>query len=222
MATQTLTINIKPSNFNPIYLKYSKNITTSLKILFGGSSSGKSVEIATEVVCDVLEGYNYLICRKVQATVRKSVFNEVRKAIVRLEVSQYFTINKSDLEITNKLNGKQILFVGLDDPEKVKSITPAKGVINKIWVEEATETERDDIKQLKKRLRGRSRFKKQLILSFNPILQSHWIYIDYFKDFWVEGQNFIANKDISILKTTYKDNDFLTEEFVGTVGQFTI
>ena len=212
LAHQTVTLNITPDNFNPIYLEHSVEITTFMKILFGGSSSGKSVQLAMEAVLDVLKGHNYLICRKVQNTVRKSVFNEVRKAIIRLGVDKYFNINKSDLEITNTLNQKQILFVGLDDVEKVKSITPINGVITKIWVEEATEVGHDDIKQLRKRLRGRTQFTKQLILSFNPILKSHWIYQEYFRDFWREDKNFIANDHVSILKTTYKDNDFLTDD----------
>ena len=212
MENQSLTINIDEDNFNPVYLKHSVYIDTPIKILFGGSSSGKSVDLAIETVMDCLKGQNLLICRKVQATIKKSCFNEVKKAISLLNVSDKFSINKSDLIVTNRLNGKQVLFVGLDDPEKVKSITPEKGVINKIWVEEATETERDDIKQLQKRLRGRTKHKKQLVLSFNPILKSHWIYKEYFEGFWIEGQNFIANEAISILKTTYKDNYFLEPE----------
>jgi len=47
-------------------------------------------------------------------------------------------------------NGYQIYFRGLDDPEKLKSIIPEKGVITDIIIEEATETKRDDIKHLEK------------------------------------------------------------------------
>ena len=212
MENQSLAINIDEDNFNPIYLEYSQYNETSLQIVFGGSSSGKSVSEADKRVTRVLEGRNSLICRKVANTIRRSCFNEVTKAIHKFDVASYFSINKSDLVITCKINGKQILFGGLDDVEKIKSITPAVGVLNDIWVEEATECDEADIMQLKKRLRGRSKFKKSITLSFNPILKTHWIFRKYFKDFWKEGQNYIEKDGLSILKTTYLDNKFLEKE----------
>lgn len=45
------------------------------------------------------------------------------------------------------------MFTGLDDVEKVKSITPAKGVLERIFIEEATEIKEDAYMQLTKRLR---------------------------------------------------------------------
>lgn len=47
--------------------------------------------------------------------------------------------------ITNKVNQAQIVFAGLDDVEKLKSITPRKGVIERIFIEEATEVKRNVI-----------------------------------------------------------------------------
>lgn len=69
------------------------------------------------------------------------------KVIRNWGVSELFTVNKSDMVITCS-NGYQILFGVLDDVEKMKSITPAKGVITDIVIEEATETERATVKQL--------------------------------------------------------------------------
>lgn len=182
-----------------------------MQIFFGGSSSGKSYFIAQKIVLDNMDGANWLVCRNVAKTVRKSVFNEIKKAIVKAGLLQWYRINTSDMVITNKLNGKQILFAGLDDPEKVKSVTPEVGVIERIFVEEATEVKREAIKQLKKRLRGRSKISKHIYLAFNPILKSHYLYQEYFKN-WVDGKNVYKDKDLLIVKTTYKDNLFLTPE----------
>ena len=113
--------------------------------------------------------------------------------------------------ITCLANNKQILFVGLDDPEKVKSITPISGVITDIWVEEATETEYRAVKQLYKRLRGKSKWTKRVILSFNPILQTHWIYKEYFSK-WNEDDDFYEDEKLIIIHSTYKDNRFLTDD----------
>lgn len=186
---------------------------TRTQIFFGGSSSGKSYFLAQRAVIDVCKGRNYIICRNVAGTIKKSVFNEVLKAIGRFKLLPYFHINRTDMVITCLSNKKQILFVGLDDPEKVKSITPIHGVITDIWVEEATETEYKAVKQLYKRLRGRSKWTKRLILSFNPILQTHWIYKEYFHS-WNEDDEFYENEDLIIIHSTYKDNNFLTKDDV--------
>lgn len=198
--------------YNKVYLPYMID-PTYLQIFFGGSSSGKSYFLAQRTVLDVAEGgHNYLITRKVARTIRGSVFNEIRKAISFFELSPLFKINETDMIITCA-NGYQILFVGLDDVEKVKSITPAKGVITDIWCEEATEDEYDDIKQLEKRLRGASSVKKRIILSFNPILQTHWIYSEYFAG-WADDSKVYRDADKLIVHTTYKDNTFLTDDDV--------
>lgn len=194
---------------NPVYIPY-LNKPQFLQIFFGGSSSGKSFFITDKIVIDTINGCNWLCCRNVAKTIRNSVFNEVVKSISSMDVTQYFKINKSDMVITCTLNNRQILFCGLDDPEKVKSITPQDGVLERIFIEEATEVKRDSYLQLKKRLRGRSAHSKHILMAFNPILKSHWIYKDFFGK-WEDGKNKYEDKDVTILKTTYKDNLFLTK-----------
>jgi phage terminase large subunit len=187
-----------------------------MQIFFGGSSSGKSVFESERCVFDILEGNrNYLVCRQVGRTLRGSVFTEVCKTITRWGVNDLFDINKSDMVITCH-NDCQIIFTGLDDVEKLKSITPKKGVITDIWAEEATETEEGSLKQLEKRLRGGSEnIPKRITLTFNPILQSHWIYQTYFSGFaWADDQKYYSTPELAILKTTYKDNRFLTKQDV--------
>lgn len=203
-------VNVSKKVFNPVYLPYLESDTYT-QIYYGGSSSGKSYFLAQRCIWDMLKGgHNYLIVRKVARTVRKSVYNEITKAISFFQVSKLFHENKSDLVITGP-NGYQIMFAGLDDVEKVKSITPAKGVITDIWVEEATEADYGDIKQLQKRLRGRALVEKRIILSFNPVYQTHWIYQEYFKGRWDDSSQQYNSDLLSILKTTYRDNTFLTD-----------
>lgn len=205
-----ITLQIDPSRFNNVTLKYRRANTHRYQIDFGGGSSGKSYGIAQNAVLDVFGGkHNYLVTRNVAKTLRHSCFNEIVKAIGSFNLSHYFSVNKSDLVITCNLNKKQFLFAGLDDPEKIKSITPIDGVITRIWVEEATECERAAVKQLDKRLRGRASVTKSLILSFNPILQTHWIVSEYFDGLWQAGKQYVESDSVSILKTTYKDNRFL-------------
>lgn len=203
-------VEVSKKIFNEVYLPYLHD-NTRTQLFFGGASSGKSYFLAQRTVLDIIEGNrNYLITRNTQNTIKKSVFNEVTKAIGNFKLSRYFHVNKTELVITCA-NGCQILFCGLDDPEKIKSITPEKGVITDIWLEEATEADYQKVKQLNKRLRGRSKVSKRLVMSFNPILQSHWIYQNYFKN-WDDSRYEYRDGNLVILKTTYKDNRFLTDQ----------
>ena len=203
-------ISFKKEIFNPIYRKHLRNYKR-YQLFFGGSSSGKSYFLAQRCIIDILKGgRNYLICRNNATTIRKSVFNEILKAIDFFKANDLFKVNKSEMIITCQ-NGYQIMMVGLDDSEKVKSTTPAKGVITDIWVEEATETDYKDFKQLNKRLRGKSKHVKRIVLSFNPILKSHWIFKQFFT-LWDEKEQLFLGDEVSILKTTYKDNEFLTKD----------
>lgn len=212
MRNMAINLEINPDVFNPIYLKYQLNNNNRYQIYFGGSSSGKSFSLAQRTVLDVFKGNrNYLIVRNVQSTLKRSCLNEITKAISNFKLNEYFQVNKTDMIITCKLNKKQILFCGLDDVEKVKSITPIDGVITDIWVEEATETDYKAVKQLDKRLRGKSKVVKRLTLSFNPILKDHWLYTEYF-DIWEDDKQYVEKDNVSILKTTYKDNKFLAED----------
>ena len=154
-----------------------------------------------------------MVTRQVGRTIRGSVFAETVRVIREWGLQSLFNINKSEMLITCN-NDYQIIFAGLDDVEKLKSLVPAKGAITDVWIEEATETDRNAVKQLYKRQRGGDEdTPKRLTMSFNPILQSHWIFMDYFAGIgWADDQKEYHDEEISILKTTYKDNRFLTDK----------
>ena len=204
------TIRLDGGLLNAVYLPHLRN-AHRYQLYFGGSSSGKSVFLATRTVLDCMQGRNILVLRNVARTLRGSCWNEIYKAVTRMGLTAYFAISKADMTITCTLNGAQILFAGLDDVEKIKSITPQSGPLTDIWIEEATETAYEDYKQLDKRLRGASRHTKRLTLSFNPVYKTHWIYREFF-GIWDDAKNYAESDTVSILKTTYKDNRFLTAD----------
>ena len=202
---------ILPGNcLNRAYRPHLHN-THRYQIYFGGAGSGKSVFLATRCVLDALSGRNTLVVRQVARTLRTSCWNEILKAVDRLGLQRLFRVSKTEFTITARCNGAQILFAGLDDVEKIKSITPARGPLTDIWMEEATECGYADYKQLDKRLRGQSSHPKRLTLSFNPIAQTHWLYREFFS-IWRDDRPYSESGAVSILKTTYRDNRFLTEE----------
>ena len=150
-----INVNIPKSAFNTAYLPYIEN-QARVQIFFGGASSGKSkFVIGQRTIYNLLQGgHNYLICRQTKTSIRGSVATEIQKVIEEWGLHDLFSVNKTDGTVTCE-NGYQADFAGLDDVEKLKSITFKKGVLTDIIVEEATETQKNSVKQLMKRQRGK-------------------------------------------------------------------
>ena len=194
-------IQISKKVFNDVYLPYLDN-TDRYLVFYGGGSSGKSYYIAQRYIYKLIHPTrcNLLVVRQTGDTNRKSTFPLLKQVISHWNLAQHFKVNESDMRIKCLLTGNEVAFAGLDDVEKIKSITFENGELTDIWVEEATETQEADINQLKVRLRG-GKTKKQIVLSFNPINIQHWI----------KG-HFIDSGLATVCFSTYKDNKFLTDD----------
>lgn len=141
-------------------------------IFKGGRGSLKSSFCGTVIPLVMIEpgneNVNALVLRKQQNTLRDSVYNQIVSGIDRLGLSDEFQAFVSPLKIVRKATGQEILFRGLDDPLKVKSIKPSKGYIGITWFEECdTFSGMKEIRSVQQSaLRGGSRF--WTFLSFNP------------------------------------------------------
>jgi phage terminase large subunit len=197
----SIDIKISKKVFNDVYIPYLNNDDRYL-IFYGGGSSGKSYFIGERLIYKLItpKKCNCLIVRQTADTNRRSTFPLLKQVISNWNLSEYFKVNESDMRIVCTLTGNEIAFAGLDDVEKIKSITFANGELTDIWVEEATECQEADINQLKVRLRG-GKSKKQMVLSFNPINIQHWI-----------KKHFIDSGLATVCFSTYKDNKFLTDD----------
>ena len=198
-----MNVNIKISKkvFNDVYLPYLDN-TDRYLLFYGGGSSGKSYYIAQRYIYKLIHPTrcNLLVVRQTGDTNRKSTFPLLKQVISNWNLAEHFKINESDMRIKCKLTGNEVAFAGLDDVEKIKSITFENGELTDIWIEEATECQEGDVNQLKVRLRG-GKTKKQMVLSFNPINIQHWI-----------KKHFIDSGLATVCFSTYKDNKFLTDD----------
>lgn len=207
-------VEIHQSVFNACYLEYLEDFTDT-QIFFGGAASGKSRFVAQRTVFRLLQGRNSLIARKVASTLRASCFSEILQVIGDWNVERFFDVRPALGTITCIPTGAQAVFVGLDNPEKIKSIRPANGVFDDVWVEEATEISFSDYRQLRLRQRGASEGRKTFTLSFNPILRSHWINQQIMLPAgWTDDRRELRTLDLLIFKTTYRDNRFLTPQDV--------
>ena len=204
-------ITIPKSAFNPVFVPYLTDSTHRYLILYGGAGSGKSVFAVQRFLYRLLTLplCNLLVVRAVAATNRDSTFALFRQVISRWGLSALFTCRESDLRITCA-NGNSVIFKGLDDTEKLKSVTFPKGELTDIWVEEASEVREEDFNQLDVRLRGKGTH-KQMVLTFNPVSVLHWL-----------KRRFFDRQDprALVVKSTYKDNRFLDEDYKATLESY--
>ncbi len=173
-------------------------------ILYGGAGSGKSHVAAQKILIRAIteKNHRFLIVRKVARTLRASVFQMFRDLIAEENISHKFKINKTDMTIECIDSGSTLLFFGLDDVEKLKSIAG----VTSIWIEEASEVTKEDFDQLNLRLRSdKKELYMQIILSFNPVNIEHWLKREFFDK---------SKEDSYIQKTTYLDNRFLPKEYL--------
>lgn len=174
------------------------------QVAWGGAGSGKSHIVARKYLYRILKEsdvqHKFLIARKVNRTLKRSVFTLFKSIIAKWGLYEEFEFNLTDLTITYKANGSQLMFTGMDDPEKLKSIEGVTG----IWMEEATEFTQEDFEQLDLRLRGKTKYPKQITLTLNPISEQHWIKRVFFDD-PIQGA--------FTLHTTYLDNSFIDDEY---------
>jgi len=188
--------------FMPLYFDEHRYL-----VLKGGGGSGKSVFAARKLIERAMHepGHRFLICRKVGKTLRESCWRNILLQLAEYYPGRY-KVNKTDLTITCD-NQSVFIFSGLDDVEKLKSIVDIDG----IWIEEASETLEGDLNQLDIRMRGESKYYKQIIISFNPVSVMHWL----------KGR-FFDRKDprAKTSETTYHDNRFLPEEDRQTLEAF--
>lgn len=189
---------------NTVYYRYLW-CTKRFQVYYGGAGSGKSVFVAQKVLFRVMTEpkTRVLVLRKVSKSTRYSTLESILDLIIEWNLTPFFEIHKSEYRITFKGNGNDIIFAGLDDPEKIKSIRR----VTIIWMEEATEFTPDDLKQLNLRLRGIipgcPGKKKEIYLSFNPIDEDHWLKARFFDT---------VDEDCEVLKTTYLDNKYLEQD----------
>ncbi len=183
-------------------------------VLKGGGGSGKSIFAGQKILERVTteKGHRFLICRKVGKTIRESCFNQLVGQLCQMNPDVKYKVNKSDMRITFD-NGNEILFSGLDDVEKLKSIYNITG----IWIEEASELKESDFNQLNIRLRGKTKNYKQIIITFNPISVTHWLKRRFF------DCTDLPQKERAKIRThesTYKDNRFLDREAIEVLEAF--
>lgn len=182
------------------------NFKGRYRVCKGSRASKKSKTTALNTIVRMMEypQANTLCVRKTFRTLKDSCFTELKWAIHRLGVEEWWETKESPLEMTYKPTGQKILFRGLDDPLKVTSITVEVGVLCWLWIEEAYEISSEaDFDTLDESIRGEmpAGLFKQITLTFNPWNEHHWLKKRFF--------DAAPDPDILTLTTNYMCNEWL-------------
>ena len=175
------------------------------RVCKGSRASKKSKTTALNFIYRIMKHpqANLLVVRKTFRTLKDSCLTDLKWAIKRLQVEDYWETKTSPLEITYKPTGQKILFRGLDDPLKITSITVDVGYLCWGWIEEAYEiTSEADFDVLDESIRGDmpEGLFKQWTLTFNPWNEHHWLKKRFFD---------VESPDVLAMTTDYRCNEWL-------------
>lgn len=178
-----------------------ENAKTKNVIIYGGAGAGKSYTLAQFLLLRILLRYKnkrLLVTRKYNPSLKLSTYQLIKEFLTSWGIP--FEELKSQ-QLIKLVNGNEIIFRGMDDPEKIKSTE-----FNYIWMEEATEFTVEDYHQLRLRLRRATAGQRnQMFLTFNPVGKTNWVYKTFFER---------EQENTKILHVYYKDNPFLDEEYI--------
>lgn len=177
------------------------------RVLKGGRASKKSRTMAIESIFKIMKHpeANMVALRNTFNTHKDSTYAVLKWAARRLGVYHLWKFTESPLEAKYLPTGQKILFRGFDDPLKITSITVDVGVLCWAWIEEAYEIEdEEEFRTFDESIRGDmpSGLWKQITLTYNPWVNSHWTK----SRFWDQ-----EDPEAETFTTTYKCNEWLDE-----------
>lgn len=180
--------------------------TKKYNVLRGGAGSGKSYAVADDVILRTLEPVlsRTIVARKVAATMRQSVFRLIENRIHDMCLSDRFKINKTEMTFTAGRN--EIVLVGLDDVNKLKSIYDPTDA----FLEEADQVTQSDFEEIDRRIRSITGRKPKITLSFNPTSAFSWLKKYFYDTDTVSDETYH-------LTTTYRDNAFIDPGYATTI-----
>ena len=143
----------------------------------GGRGSGKSSYLSVELLLQLLKhpDCHALALRKVGNTLRTSVYAQLLWAVGALGLTGRFRCSLSPMEMEYLPTGQRILFFGMDDPGKLKSLKLPTGYIGILWFEELDQFDEEEVRSVEQSAFRGGEFSLSL-KSFNPPANAaHWV-----------------------------------------------
>lgn len=168
----------------------------------GGSGSSKSFSVAQLLIEKLVneDDKRFVIARKTMPACKRSSYDLIINFLKDYGIYREDKHNKTDHIYRYKNN--EMLFLGLDEPTKIKSISTG---VNYVWLEEANEFTYDDYRMFWVQVRKQTpeSERNHLYLTLNPTDESSWI-----------PKRLITEEDVEVIHSTYKDNPFLSQDYV--------
>lgn len=178
-------------------------------VLAGGRGSTKSSYVSLEIPLLLMQNpeCHAVILRKVANTLRNSVYTQMEWALDALRISDKWKMTISPMEMIRKATGQKILFFGVDDKAKIKSIKLPFGYVGVVWYEELDQfAGMEEIRNLNQSLmRGGSKF--WCFSSYNPPKSANN---------WVNEEMLLDEQDRLVHRSDYLsvNPDWLGPQFI--------
>lgn len=178
-------------------------------VLAGGRGSTKSSYVSLEIPLLLMQNpeCHAVILRKVANTLRNSVYTQMEWALDSLHISDKWKMTVSPMEMVRKATGQKILFFGVDDKAKIKSIKLPFGYVGVVWYEELDQfAGMEEIRNLNQSLmRGGSKF--WCFSSYNPPKSANN---------WVNEEMLLDEQDRLVHRSDYLsvNPDWLGPQFI--------
>ena len=203
-----ITLNISKTAFSPTLFPLLLDYSHRWEVYKGSAGSGKSYFITQKLITRCCrEKIKVLVCRRYGSTIRNTCFSLFKEILTKWQLLPYVKIRETDFNIKFP-NGSEIIFMGLDEETKLLSLND----IGTIFIEEVFEVNKDIVEQLNLRMRSTVP-NQQILMAFNPISKAHWLY-----NFCIEN----PLKSFFFSETTYKDNPFLSKEYVNSLEELIV
>lgn len=222
---------------NPRFENFIYDWNYKTYLLVGGYGSSKSYGISQKLILKCLqEKRKVLVVREVYDTHRDSTFSLFKEI---LELWGLLASTKREARLKHKVlakespfklefyNGSEVIFKGMDKPEKLKSING----VSIVWLEECSEIKYAGYKELRGRLRHPT-LSLHFILSTNPVGTDNWVYTHFFKSVDENGDENVILDDEKLYRlhtvvhngvyyhhSTADDNYFLPTDYIDELEE---
>ena len=216
----------------PHFIKYVFDWSHEQYLLIGGYGSSKSYQTATKLILKCLqETRKVLVVRDVYESMRESCFDLFVEILTDMhllasadnKVDRLTKVQSKTTPLELKFpNGSRIIFKGLDNVDKVRSING----VSIVWVEEASEIKYDAYKELLGRIRS-PKESLHFILCCNPVGRDNWVYEHFFRSMDADGnvtvkvdeeefykKRILVRDGILYHHSTADDNPFLPRQYI--------
>jgi len=177
----------------------------------GGRGSTKSSFISIQILLGLAKDplAHAFVSRRYDNELRDSVLGQMQWAADKLNLNDVWHFSVSPMQALNKKTGQKILFRGMDNPLKAKSVNLGSGYVKYFWAEELDQYAGfEEIRNILQSLFRGSGSGQIAFFSYNPPKSSRS---------WVNAQSKISKTGRLVHKSDYRavDPKWLGDRFIA-------